>query len=222
MDAQNDSLQELQHIKRMMERSSRFISLSGLSGIAAGLCALVGAWFARQEITEYVVENSPSFDDYRGTYIFTNSLNTLIINLITIAFLTFAAAFITAFLFTYLRSKKEGVPLWGKTTIRLFWNTTIPLFAGGIYLLRSIDLGHFGLIAPGCLIFYGLALVNASKYTLGEVRYLGYAQILLGIINLWMVGYGLFFWAAGFGLLHIIYGLLMWFKYERVPVTDNE
>ncbi|MEO6639180.1 MAG: hypothetical protein ABIN25_12960, partial [Ginsengibacter sp.] len=207
MDAQNDSLQELQHIKKMMERSSRFISLSGLSGIAAGLCALVGAWFARIEIAKYILENRESFDGYRGPYIFTSSLNNLIINLITIATLTFTGAFITAFFFTYLRSKKEGVPLWGKTTIRLFWNTVIPLVAGGIFLLRSIDLGHFGLIAPGCLIFYGLALVNASKYTFGEIRYLGYGQIILGIINLWMIGYGLTFWAIGFGLLHIMYGL---------------
>ena len=222
MDAQNDSLQELQHIKRMMERSSRFISLSGLSGIAAGLCALVGAWIARSEINKYFLENNTSFDDYSGTYIFRGNLNLLVINLLIVALVTFAAAFITAFLFTYLRSKKAGVPLWGKATIRLFWNMIIPLAAGGLFLLRSASFGHFELLAPGCLIFYGLALVNASKYTLGEVRYLGYGQILIGIINLWMVGYGLFFWAAGFGLLHIIYGLLMWFKYERLPVTDND
>lgn len=222
MDAQNDSLLELQHIKKMMERSSRFISLSGLSGISAGLCALVGAWIARIEISKYVFANNDSFNDYRGTYIFKGRLNLLVIDLLIIAIATFAAAFITAFLFTYLRSKKEGIALWGKATIRLFWNMIIPLAAGGLFLLRSASLGHFELIAPGCLIFYGLALVNASKYTLGEVRYLGYGQILLGIINLWMIGYGLFFWAAGFGLLHIIYGLLMWFKYERAPIMPNE
>ena len=45
-------LEELQHIKRMMERSSRFISLSGLSGIAAGICAIAGAWFANDVITQ--------------------------------------------------------------------------------------------------------------------------------------------------------------------------
>jgi hypothetical protein len=80
-----------------------------------------------------------------------------------------------------------------------------------------MDYGVYGLVAPACLIFYGLALVNASKYTLSEVRYLGYAQILLGIINLWMPGYGLYFWAAGFGVMHIIYGIVMWSRYERNP-----
>ena len=105
--------------------------------------------------------------------------------------------------------------MWGNVAFRLFINVSIPLLVGGIYLFRLIHFGTFGLIAPGCLIFYGLALVNASKYTLAEVRYLGYLQLLLGIINLQFVGLGIYFWAVGFGLLHIVYGAYMWYKYER-------
>jgi hypothetical protein len=220
MNEQNQSLQDLQHIKKMMERSSRFISLSGLSGISAGVCALVGAWFAQSKMSLYNYEHSQSFNEDRGAYIFKDGLSALTTDLLIIALFTFIAACVTSFLFTYLRSKKNGTPLWGTTSLRLFWNTIIPLSAGGLFLIRSIELGYYELIAPGCLIFYGLVLVNASKYTLGEVRYLGYCQILLGIINLWMIGYGLYFWAAGFGVLHIVYGLLMWFKYERT--MDNQ
>ena len=66
------------------------------------------------------------------------------------------------------------------------------------------------------LIFYGLALVNASKYTLTDIRYLGYCEIVLGLVNMFYIGKGLYFWAAGFGVLHIIYGAIMWCKYERV------
>jgi len=215
MDAKNQSLNDLQHIKKMMERSSRFISLSGLSGISAGVCALIGAWFASQRLSSLQLGSS---DHVRLTDVENSKLET---DLFTIAILTFTAAFITSFLFTYLRSKKEGTLLWGSTTFRLLWNTVIPLAAGGLFLIRSMQLEQYELIAPGCLIFYGLALVNASKYTLGEVRYLGYAQLLLGIINLWMTGYGLYLWAAGFGLLHIIYGLLMWLKYERATANEQ-
>lgn len=89
------------------------------------------------------------------------------------------------------------------------------MVVGGIFLLKLIDSENYGLVAPGCLIFYGLGLLNASKYTLVEIRYLGYAQILLGIISLQMVGDGLLFWALGFGVLHIVYGAFMWWKYER-------
>ena len=135
--------------------------------------------------------------------------------LIKIAAITFFAALLSAFFFTYLRSKKSNIPVWGSTSKRLLINVAIPMLAGAVYLYKQMQFGDYGLIAPGCLIFYGLALVNASKYTLGEVRYLGYSQLVLGIINCWFVGYGLYFWATGFGVLHIIYGSLMWYRYEK-------
>lgn len=207
MYSNEKSLQELQQIKTMMERSSKFISLSGLSGIAAGVCGLTGFWIAFIKLREW---NQQWQEGIRI------SKYEIISELIIIAVLTFMVSFITAFFFTWLRSKKSGVPLWGKTTVRLLWNIMIPLVVGGLFLLRTLQLEYYDLLAPGCLIFYGLALVNAAKYTLGEVRYLGYAQLLLGSLNLWMTGYGLYFWAAGFGLLHIFYGLTMWYKYERV------
>jgi len=209
MDTQHQPLEDLQHIKKMMERSSRFISLSGLSGIAAGICALGGAWFASQKINCWVK------GDCQLSLLITSNGVELINDLFWIATITFLAAFVSAFIFTYIRSKKNGTPMWGTTTVRLFWNMVIPITAGGIFLIRMMQLGEFQLVAPGCLIFYGLALVNASKYTLGEIRYLGYGQIVLGLFNLWWIGYGLQFWAMGFGILHIVYGAMMWWKYER-------
>ena len=202
MDSQHQPLETLQDIKRMMERSSRFISLSGWSGISAGICALLGAWVAHQRLGGYVF------------FIGGRSAG-LLSDLLLIAVITFVAAFISAFFFTYIRSRRNGVPLWDRTVQRLAWNTVMPMAVGGIMILRALELGYYELVAPGCLIFYGLALVNASKYTLGEVRYLGYGQIILGILNLWIINEGLYFWAAGFGVLHIVYGAMMWWKYER-------
>jgi len=208
MNEQQQPIEDLQHIKRMMERSSRFISLSGLSGIAAGICALAGAWYASQKINCWIKGDC----DLRLLAIADGKL---IDELFWIATLTFISAFVLAFFFTWLRSKKSGTPIWGATTFRLFWNTIIPILAGGAFLVRMMQLGEYQLVPPGCLIFYGLALVNASKYTLSEVRYLGYGQLILGLINLWWIGYGLQFWAMGFGVMHIIYGIVMWWKYER-------
>ena len=209
MNTPQQSYDDIQHIKKMMERSSRFISLSGLSGMAAGMCALVGAWFASQRIHCWVK------GDCQLSRLIDSGGRPLLNELFWIATLTFTAAFALAFLFTFLRSKKTGTPLWGNTTIRLFWNTIVPLAAGAIFLLRMMQMGEYDLVAPGCLIFYGLALINGSKYTLGEIKYLGYGMLLLGITNLWFTGYGLHFWTMGFGVLHIVYGALMWNKYER-------
>ena len=215
MDSQHPPLQTLQDIKRMMERSSRFISLSGWSGISAGICALMGAWAAHWRLSNYQPGRGAYLDLHRQISILSGPEESLFKDLVFIGSVTFVAALVSAFIFTYVRSRKEGVTIWDRTVQRLAWNTLMPMAVGGIFLLRMMQLGYFELVAPGCLLFYGLALVNASKYTLGEVRYLGYGQVILGIINLWQVGYGLYFWAIGFGILHIVYGAMMWWKYER-------
>ncbi|MBO9563486.1 MAG: hypothetical protein J7621_11955 [Niastella sp.] len=215
MDSQHQPLETLQDIKRIMERSSRFISLSGWSGISAGICALIGAWAAHMRLGSFVVRYTRGLGEYEGGGSTGSNTGDLFFDLLLIAVVTFVAAFISAFFFTYIRSRRNGVPLWDRTVQRLAWNTIMPMVVGGIVILRALELGYYELVAPGCLIFYGLALVNAAKYTLGEVRYLGYGQIILGILNLWIINEGLYFWAAGFGVLHIIYGAMMWWKYER-------
>ncbi len=210
MNDQQHSLDAIHDIKKMMERSSRFISLSGLSGVSAGVCALIGSWLAYP----YVFGYKNLYVDNNATY---HAGYKLLLNhwLFWIAMATLLAATISAFIFTYLKSSREGIPIWGQAAKRLMLNVSIPLFVGGAFLLVLVQYGTFGLVAPGCLLFYGLALINASKYTLAEIRYLGYSEILLGLICLCFVGYGLYFWAVGFGLLHIVYGVYMYMKYER-------
>lgn len=214
MTEQQQSLDAIHDIKRMMERSSRFISLSGLSGVSAGICALIGAWLAHPYVFGY---RNLFFDELSAvTLIGAGDYRFFLFSwLFWIAAGTFAAALISAFIFTYIKSKKEGIPIWSNSSRRLLFNVAIPLLVGAIFLFKLMQYGTFGLVAPGCLLFYGLSLVNASKYTLVEIKYLGYAQILLGIISLNFVGYGLYFWAVGFGILHIVYGVYMWQKYER-------
>ena len=208
-DQNQQTIETLEDIKRMMERSSRFISLSGLSGIAAGICALTGAWFANEELGTYY----KNYDD-RGGYA-GEDFQQLKLRLLIIAFAVLAAAWASAFYFTWRKAKHNKLPVWDLTAKRLTINMLIPLVAGGLFILALYQYDAWQFIAPACLIFYGLALVNASKYTLTDVRYLGLLQIVLGLINTQFVGYGLYFWAAGFGVLHIIYGFVMWWKYEK-------
>ncbi|HZX58928.1 MAG TPA: hypothetical protein VFE54_09385 [Mucilaginibacter sp.] len=210
MEEKNLHLDTLHDIKQMMERSSRFISLSGLSGIGAGICALGGAFFTYRMIAAEKAKGM----DYKRIIEFETG-NDISQRLLLIGAVTFCAAFMVAFAFTYMRSVKTGASVWSTTSRRLLWNTLIPLVIGGIVTIRLIQWGLGGLIAPTCLLFYGLALINGSKYTLSEIRWLGFSQLALGVINLWMTGYGLMFWAFGFGVLHIIYGAVMWWKYEK-------
>jgi hypothetical protein len=214
MESNQEHLDALRDIKQMMERSSRFISLSGLSGIAAGACALAASLY-----TWRLYASDSAFGNDYGQLNFEAGSSPRV-QLLMIGGITFMAALALAFFFTYTRSLKTGTPIWGITARRLLWNTTLPMMIGGVVVFRLLDWGLIELIAPTCLLFYGLALINGSKYTLPEIRWLGYCQLILGIINLWMIGYGLVFWAIGFGVLHIVYGAMMWWRYERKQSAD--
>ncbi|MFY7899913.1 MAG: hypothetical protein ACOVNY_06995 [Chitinophagaceae bacterium] len=209
MSNNNPHLETLQDIKQLMEKSSRFISLSGLSGIAAGICGLVSAFIAHQLIESYYTTYNN-----RGHWDL-NSFKELETKLFLLGMATMALAAGLGFYFTWRKAKQNNVNIFNSSSQRLFINICIPLAAGGIFIIGMLANNVWAFIGPACLIFYGLALINGSKYTLGEIRYLGILEIVLGGINLFYVGYGIYFWAVGFGILHIIYGIIMWNKYER-------
>lgn len=204
-----DALNHVKEIHALMQRSSRFISLSGLSGIAAGVCALIGAYVAKFKILAPYYEKYNSAGEY-NSYDF----SLLKWQLVWLAITVFTVAFISAFYLTWRKSRKLNLPIWDATSRRLFINMVSPIIIGGLFILGMLQYNEWRFVAPACLIFYGLALVNASKYTLTDIRYLGYCEIILGLINMYYIGYGIYFWATGFGLLHIIYGAIMWRKYE--------
>ncbi len=202
----SNAKKDIKEIKSLMERSSRFISLSGLSGVFAGLYALTGAyitqvyWFPKKgnrHLEEYAAQN------YN-------------LEMMALALAILIMSILTAIFFTTRNARKKKQKIWDRTSQRMLVNLAIPLVTGGIFILilLYLQMGIF-LIAPAMLIFYGLALINGSKYTLNDIRYLGYCEIVLGLLATYFYGNGLLFWTLGFGVLHIVYGALMYWKYER-------
>jgi hypothetical protein len=212
---------ELVSIRKLMERSSKFISLSGLSGILAGVYALIGAGFAYYfhyvgipEPDAIMPHNSSKYFFYSGDssgYAFRINIPPLLI----IAFFVLVASLVTGYILTSRKAKKNGQPIWGKTSQAMLFHLATPLITGGLLILIFISRGYFGIIAPSMLVFYGLALISAGNFTFNYIKYLGICEIVLGLIAACLPGYGLLFWAIGFGLLHIIYGSMVYFKYDR-------
>lgn len=200
-------LNDISEIKNMMNQSSRFISLSGLSGVLAGIYSLIGAWLAYKTI----YFDMTSMGNYRNLIISQDSINKLFIIASTVLILSI----ITGIALSVRKAKKTEDKIWNVSSKRLVINFAIPLATGGFFILFLIEKEMLSLVAPLTLLFYGLACVNASKYTLGDVRYLGITMIILGLLSTWFLGYGLLFWALGFGVCHIIYGSMMYFKYDR-------
>lgn len=204
------SLQDIHYIKDMMEKSSRFISLSGLSGVFAGCFAIIGSIIAYL----YLGSIGSAYSDFAGSlprHTLWNDLVFLILDAVAVAVLSIACGLY----FTMKQSQKQGTKIWDSTSKRLLVNLMIPLAAGGIFCLGLLYWGLFGLVAPCTLIFYGFACFNAGKYTHDEVRYLGISDIVLGLIGVFLIGYGFQLWIIGFGILHILYGIIMYFKYDK-------
>ena len=200
--SEKDYLKDISEIKNLMNKSSRFISLSGLSGIMAGIYALVGAavayWLVATSEREYLILDGKIF-------------RLVMLDLMLVALFSI----LTAIFLTTKKAKNNGEKIWDITSRRLVFNFLIPLIAGGIYIIVILGQQKYGQTAALMLIFYGLSLINASKYSIGEIRYLGFIEVILGLICAVLPGYGFWIWILGFGIMHIIYGTFMYFKYDK-------
>jgi hypothetical protein len=215
--AAQDPLAQLTEIRAIMERSSRFISLSGLSGVGAGVVALAGT-----AIGHYYLQQEYGEQGFRRLFETSQAERLVALPfLMGLALAMIAAAVLVAAFFTLRRTRRDGLrSFWTAPARRLVLALLMPLVAGGLFCLKLFLSGAPELVVPGLLIFYGLALLNGSKYTLAEVKYLGITLIGLGLVALLLPGYGLLLFGLGFGLGHIGYGLLMYNRYER-PTGAN-
>jgi len=211
MESNTTSLDDIREIRRLMEQSSRFLSLSGLSGVVAGLIALLGAGAAWWYLDE---GNLSSAENFR---MMNYPENVQVIRfLIYDALIVLALALLSGYYFSKRKARRMGVKFWNSAARKMIINLFIPLVTGGLVIIVLILRSDLNYLAPFTLVFYGLGLVNSGKYSYTYINYLGISEIILGILALVFINHGLLFWAAGFGVLHIIYGLVLYNKYERV------
>lgn len=204
---EKDIYSELSSIRNLMERSTKFISLSGLSGIMAGIYALVGAFFGYK-----IVYGRSGNLDYRDNYV---NESEILWSLFLIALAVMLLSISTGIWLTIRQARKKGENFWNPVSKRLFTNLAVPLLTGGLFILILLIRGEYGIIASACLVFYGLALISGGQYTFSDVKWLGCCEIILGLLAALFPGYGIIFWSVGFGLLHILYGTIMHFKYNQ-------
>lgn len=209
---ENEQLEAILQMRDMMERSSKFLSLSGLAGIIVGCLAMVGVAFAYWILSMPLHEiNYLQFIETHNAYFLSKQIQWLMLDAILVLFL----ALITGSFLAIRNAKRKGLSIWDATTKRLIYNMFIPLFVGMFLIIAFMLKGQIQFVLPIMLIFYGLALFNASKYAIDEINFLGVLEIGLGIIAIFWVELGLLIWLLGFGILHIIYGSVIYFKYEK-------
>lgn len=201
MKQEQDYIQDIAAIRSMMERSSKFLSLSGWSGVLAGVYALIGSAFVhfilRIDTNEYAYSEKET-----GYMVLTGGVVLLL-------------AVSTAIMFSIRKAAKRNENIWNPIAKKMLVSMAVPLATGGILMLLVLRIGILGLLPCLSMIFYGLALFSAGVYTFSEIRILGAIQIGLGLLGLCLPDYGILLWAIGFGVMHIIYGAYIHFKYER-------
>lgn len=208
MKKEKDYIEDIVEIRSMMERTSKFLSLSGWAGVMAGIYALVAAY-----ATDAVLNFNPG--EIMASTSIHETTSSLIPQLLSLALGTLLLAIGTAVFLSQRKSDKRGEKLWNSTTRRLVIQMAVPLVTGGLLILVLLAHGMVGLAAPFSLIFYGLALYNASSFTYHAIKLLGLMEIVLGLIGACFIGYGLLCWAIGFGVLHIVYGIYIHYRYEQ-------
>lgn len=199
-------LQDLSDIRTMMEEATKFPSLSGLSGVMVGLLAIGGtiAAFVREPTILFDLENAVRAGKTDVT---------LFLALDAAAVLVLALS--VAVLLSLRMARRKKLPVWNRTARLLVTHLCLPLIAGALFC-TALAVQNLAYLLPAVmLIFYGLALLNASKYTLAEIRYLGITQVLLGVVASFWISFSVWFWMLGFGFLHIIYGAYLYWRYER-------
>lgn len=191
------NLEDIRHIRSMMERSSKFLSLSGMSGVSAGTIALLGAI-----VTYFVLEGKLSIT------------GSLLYDLILIAALVLICAASAGFYFSARKAHKSKSKFWLPVTWQILQDFSIPMVIGGLICLIFIFKHLSFLILPFMLIFYGISLIYAGARTYRDIKILGACEVILGLIAIAVSQYSLLFWAIGFGVLHIVYGIVMYYKYD--------
>ncbi len=200
MDA-NRAADELKVIRSLMERPIKYSTQSGLAGIVAGAAALAGV-AADAEVTR----RNPGLE---GLWIS-----------MCVWAAVFAVAFLGTLLLTRLRERRRGMPAWSLIKRRILL-TILPPFVAGVGLTIAIIYRYVGvgsdewlLIPAVWMLFYGVALWQLGEFSIVEVRVMGAAFILAGIVAAALYQASPYE-ALGvtFGGFHIVYGLVVWVRH---------
>ena len=198
--SQNQYSDDIAHIRSMMERSSRFLSLSGWAGIIPGLLALVGlatvVWLIQQ--TKLTVGYEAGIENDHP----------LIMQLGIVAIVVLALSIFASWYTCMRKARLDKQSTWTPAIRNMLLHFAIPLLAGAIIVSWIYQKEQWELLSPVLLSFYGLALVMVSQFTLRSVFWMGIFEIALSI-PAGMTGWDLPVLAIGFGFTHIVYGIMM-------------
>lgn len=208
-------LDDIKDIKNMMNKATKFSSLSGFSIIAAGFLAIIGGFLIYSDLEFFLHEGklmgySNLIESEAGSEDFQRKIKLLLF----VGAIIFSCSVLIFYVAGLKKSKRQQMVFWNPSMVRALKSLFVPVIAGGIFSILLIGHGFVGMVAPATLIFYGLGLINSSKYTYGEIEVLGYIELILGLIASFFMGFGLLFWVIGFGFCHVFFGVIFYLRHD--------
>jgi hypothetical protein len=186
-DALRDhAVDNLRYIRDAMERATAFTSIPGWGGFAIGLTALGAA-----ALSEPMTAWSPR----RWLAIW-----------LAEAVLASAIGSLTM----WLKARHAGTPFMSGAAKRFFVSYFAPLIAGALLTFALVRSGSFQPLPAVWLLLYGVAFVSSGAFSIRVIPVMGLSFMLLGIAAVFVpLAVGNLLLGAGFGGLHIVFGLII-------------
>ena len=176
--------ESLEFIRDTMARSASFTAVPGRGGIAMGVVGIAAAIGASRV---------PAGWPWLGVWL--------------------GAALIAApigLVAMHVKARAYGVSLWAGAG-RRFMQGFMPALAGGAILTWAIvQAGRFEILPPAWLLAYGAGILAGATASVSVLTWMGAAIMLLGAGATLVAGqWGNLWLGAGFGALHIVFGIII-------------
>jgi len=178
------AMDNLRYIRETMEGASAFTAVPGWGGVAMGITALGTAALASTRSDQKL---------WLGTWI----------GEALISFCIAAWA-------VYRKAGRAAFPPLSKPGRKFALSFSPPMIAGLLLTIALYRAGHVEMLPGSWLLLYGAAVTNAGAFSVRIVPAMGLCFMLCGVCALFSpAGWGNGFMAAGFGGLHILFGLVI-------------
>ncbi len=181
------AMDNLKYIRETMERATAFTGISGWGEVAIGATALLASLIAARQ---------SSFKMWLAVWMVEGTISLLI-----------------AGWSMDRKARAVNMPLVSGPGRKAVFSLSPPIVAGGLLTIVLFRAGLTDEIPGIWLLLYGTGVITGGMFSVPVVPIMGLCFMMLGAVTLFLPAFVNWFMAAGFGGLHIVFGVIIARKY---------